>query len=259
MEMTAYSPGTFCWTDLATTDPGAAKKFYSELLGVTVKEAEGGVPYTLLQLKGKDVAGLSELMKEQKEQGIPPHWLSYVSVSNADEAAEKAKSLGGKILMKAFDVMTIGRMAVLQDPTGAVFAVWQPKEHIGARYFGEPGSLCWNELMTTNTDAAGSFYTQLFNWTAETTPMGPGMVYTVFKRSNQPLAGMMAITKDMGPVPPNWMVYFAVDDCDQRAKLAEKLGAKTLVPPTDIPNTGRFATFMDPQGAAFAIIKLTPM
>jgi predicted enzyme related to lactoylglutathione lyase len=258
MEMKQYTPGTFCWTDLATTNTGAAKKFYSELLGIGLKESEASMPYTLLQVKGKDVAGIGELMKEQKEHGVPPHWLSYVSVANADETAKKAASLGGKILMGAFDVMNHGRMAVIQDPTSAVFALWQPKEHIGANYVAEPGAFCWNELMTTNTDAAGGFYTKLFGWTTKVMPMGP-MQYTVFENGGKPNAGMMAITPDMGPVPPNWMVYFAVDDCDARAKLAEKLGAKNLVPPTDIPDTGRFAAFKDPQGAAFAIIKLVPM
>jgi predicted enzyme related to lactoylglutathione lyase len=256
MEVTQHSPGAFCWTDLAAADPAAAKKFYTALFGIEAEDTP--MSYTLLKLKGKDVAGIGGLQKEQIEQGVPPHWLSYVCVTNADETAKKAASLGAKVFVPAFDVMNHGRMAVLQDPTGAVFAVWEPKEHIGSRFINEHGSPCWNELMTSNIDVAGRFYTQLFGWSTKVMEMGPTQ-YTVFELNGKPAGGMMAIAPEMGPVPPNWGIYFAVDDCDARAKKATELGAKTIVAPQDIPGTGRFSILADPQGAVFAIIKLVPM
>jgi uncharacterized protein len=252
-EITKHTPGSFCWTDLATTDPAAARKFYTELLGITARSGGSEMPYTLLQRNNKDVAGIGELMKEQRDMGVPPHWLSYVCVENADETAKQVQPLGGKVLMNAFDVMNHGRMAVLEDPTGGVFAVWQPKEHIGTHYYGENGTMCWNELMTTNTDVAGRFYTQLFNWKTE---IWPGQTpYTLFKVGDKMVGGMMGIAPEMGPMPSHWSVYFAVDDCDAKTKLAEKLGGKVCVPPTDIPDVGRFAVLADPQGGTFSILK----
>jgi predicted enzyme related to lactoylglutathione lyase len=118
-----------------------------------------------------------------------------------------------------------------------------------------PSEFCWNELMTNNVAACKKFYTQLFGWRAEDVPMGP-MTYTMFKKGDKSVGGMMALTPDMGPTPPHWMYYVAVENCDAAAKRVAELGGKICVPPTDIPNIGRFAVAMDPSGAAFAFIKL---
>src|SRR5262245_48073390 len=127
-EMSQYTPGTFCWQDITTPDDKAAKQFYSSLFGWEINDLPmgGGLFYTMMQLQGKDVAGLSPQNEEMKAQGIPPFWMSYVSVANADETVNKAKALGGQVLGEPFDVFDSGRMAILQDPTGAVFSVWQP-------------------------------------------------------------------------------------------------------------------------------------
>jgi predicted enzyme related to lactoylglutathione lyase len=256
-EVTRHAPGSFCWLDLSTTDPEGARKFYSQLFNWGMADVPvQDMKYTLIQLKGKDIGGLAAQMKEQRDMGVPPNWTSYVSVTSASQAAEKAASLGGKVLVPAFDVMDHGRMAVIQDPTGAVFAVWEPKSHIGASFVNEPGALCWNELMTTNTDVAGRFYTQLFGWKSESMPMGPGQTYTLFKNGDVSTAGMMAISPEMGPVPPNWMPYFMVENTDAKVAEAKKLGGQSHVPPTDVPNVGRFSILMDPQGAAFAVITM---
>ena len=111
---------------------------------------------------------------EEQQMGVPPHWNAYVTVANVDEAAKKAESLGAKVLAPPFDVMDYGRMAVLQDPTGAVFQVWQAKTHIGAQILNEPGALCWTELSTRDTKAAEAFYTKLFGWTREALRAGRG-------------------------------------------------------------------------------------
>ena len=149
VEKTKHDPGTFCWVELATSDGAAAKKFYTSLFGWEIDDVPGGGGvYSLLKKKGKDAAALYELGPQQK--GVPPHWNSYVSVASADDAATKAKRLGGTVIMEPFDVMEHGRMAVVQDPAGAAFSLWQPKSHIGAQVVNEPGSLYWAELDTTD-------------------------------------------------------------------------------------------------------------
>jgi predicted enzyme related to lactoylglutathione lyase len=124
-----FPPNTFCWIELGTTDAAAAKSFYGELLGWTFNDMPAGpdMVYTMTQRDGTTATGLYQLTEEMKSQGIPPNWLSYVSVANVDETAAKAKSLGATIAKEPFDVMEVGRMAVIEDPTGAVFALWQAK------------------------------------------------------------------------------------------------------------------------------------
>jgi predicted enzyme related to lactoylglutathione lyase len=256
-ETPTYKPGTFCWIELATTDNEAAKKFYTQLFGWDYVDNPMGpdMVYTMLKLNGKDVGGLYKLMSDQVAQGVPPNWLSYVSVSNADETAEKAKAAGATILKEPFDVYTIGRMAVIQDPTGAVFALWQPGTHHGSGIYNVPNSFTWNELMTTDTTVDGEFYSKLFGWTRKTENFGP-LEYTMFSNGERGAGGMLKITPEMGPIPPNWLVYFAVDDCDAMVKKATDLGATVCKPADDIPGVGRFAILTDPQKAGFAIIKL---
>ena len=256
MEVTKHVPGTFCWVELSTTDGPAAKKFYTSLFGwshVDNPIGDAGV-YTMLQKNGKDVGALYQMGPEQK--GMPPHWGSYVAVENANDAAAHAKELGATVMLEPFDVMEHGRMAVLQDPTGAVFSLWEPKSHIGARLINEPGSFCWNELYTTDPARAADFYTGLFAWTKDSRHMDIGE-YVIFNFGGRNAAGMMKIPKEWGPVPPHWMVYFAVADCDKTVEKAKSLGARITVPPTDIPEIGRFAMLIDPQGAGFSVIKLT--
>lgn len=250
-----HAPGSFCWIELATTDGPGAKKFYSELFGWTTEDSPIGpdMVYTMLRLDGKDVGALyqkGEMMKD-----VPTHWASYISVASADEIAAKAKSLGGAVTKEPFDVFDVGRMAVITDPTGATFCIWQPNKHKGVGVKGEPGSLTWNELLTTDTARASDFYAKLFGWVDKT--HGP-MQYTEFMNGDTHAGGMMQIQPHMGPIPSNWGIYFAVDDCDATFQKATSLGAKACVPPMEIENVGRFATISDPQGAVFSIIKLTP-
>ncbi len=255
-ETPTYSPGTFCWVELATSDGEAAKKFYAGLFGWTFTDSPigPGMVYTMLKQDGKDVGALYKMPEQMTSQGIPPNWLSYASVANVDESAAKAKELGATLMKDPFDVMDVGRMAVVQDPTGAVFALWQAGTHAGAGIVNVPYSLTWNELSTSDTAKAGDFYSGLFGWSKNVQQMGP-MTYTTFRNGDRPAGGMY--TPEMGKIPPHWLVYFAVDDTDAKVKQANELGATTIAPPMDIPNTGRFAVLADPQGAVFAIIKLT--
>lgn len=257
MQETKYAPGTFCWVELGTTDATGAKKFYSELFGWEINDIPAGpdMVYTMLRLNGQDAAALYQMPPDMLAQGIPPNWLSYISVNSADESAQKAKASGATVLKEPFDVHDVGRMAVIQDPTGAIFALWQARAHRGAGIVNVPNSFCWNELATRDTAKAGDFYTSLFGWGTNVQQMGP-MRYTSFINGERPAGGMFEPTPEMGDVPPNWMVYFAVDDTDAKADTARRLGAQILSPPNDIPGVGRFAIIKDPQGACFGIISL---
>jgi predicted enzyme related to lactoylglutathione lyase len=253
-EISSYKDGQFCWADLTTSDPKAAKSFYTSLFGWSVKDAPSpeGV-YSMLQIRGKDVAALAGMRDEEKKQGVPPHWSNYVSVSNADAAAKKAKSLGGNIVAGPFDVMDAGRMAIIADSQGAVFAVWQPGRSIGSQIIDEPNTMCWNELMTSDIEGARKFYSGLFGWKLKVSPEYTEIHLDAVDRG---VGGMMQIRPDMKGMPPNWIPYFAVTDADGTAKKAQAAKGHIGVPPTDIPNVGRFSVLADPQGARFAIIQV---
>lgn len=245
----SYAPGQFCWTDLMTTDPAAAKAFYTALFGwrvVDVPMPEGA--YTMLQKGEQEVAGLGGQPPEETKQGVPPHWNVYVSVADAEAATAKAASLGATILVPAFDVMAAGRMAILADPLGAVFFLWQPKQHIGSTLWGELSAPCWYELQTTDPERAKAFYTALFGWST-----GGDATYTEWIVEGEHVGGMMKIDPSWGPVPPNWGSYFQVENAEDAVTRAKELGAKVCMPPKEIGTTGTIAVLADPQGAVFSV------
>ncbi|MEP7272180.1 MAG: VOC family protein [Acidobacteriota bacterium] len=252
-ETSAHPPGNFCWIELATTDTGAAKDFYTGLFGWQADDMPipDGTVYTILRVDGKDVGALYPLGAEQKAQGVPPNWLPYVAVPSADEAAGQAAGLGGKIVMPPFDVFDIGRMSIIQDPTGATFALWQAKTHKGAGHVNTIGGMCWHELSTNDTKVAEDFYTSLFGWEAKHSA-NPGMEYTEWINQGKHIGGLMKLQWE---APPNWLTYFMVESCDKSAGKAEALGGKLMVPPMDIPGTGRFSVIADPQGAVFSLFE----
>jgi predicted enzyme related to lactoylglutathione lyase len=257
--MTKHAPGTFSWVELGTTNQDAAKKFYAAVFGWTFKDTpmgpDAGV-YTIFQNKDQPCAALYTLMPDMQKQGIPPHWGAYVTVNSADETAKKATTLGGKVMMEPFDVMgTLGRMAVIQDPTGAVFSVWQAIDHQGVGVLDEPGALTWAELLTNDTAKAEKFYTQLIGWKSEKMPMG-NSDYTLFQRSDGANAGgLFQITAEMQGVPPNWTIYFQTADIQATVNKIKSQGGEIVVPPGPIPNVGHFAIVKDGQGAAFGLLQ----
>ena len=255
---TAHTPSTFTWIELGTTDAARAKRFYADLLGWTYDDmpAGPGMTYSMAKLGDRHVAGLYEMGKEMAA-AVPAHWASFVSVDDVDATAKKAAASGGKVMKEPFDVMDAGRMAVVQDPTGATISLWQAKRHRGASAKDEPGALCWNELYTTDVDAARAFYTSVLGWQTEGVDMGPMGTYTLIKVPGETKSGggIMPMPPHMKGVPSHWLAYLQVDDCDASTKKANELGAKTLMEPMDIPNTGRFSILKDPTGAAFALYK----
>jgi uncharacterized protein len=249
-ERTSHPPGTFSWTDLGTDDAEGAKAFYAGLFGWEAEDnpVPGGMTYTMLRLRGKEVAALYE---RQQREG-PPAWLSYVTVKDAEAAAARAKELGGNAIQDAIDVMDAGRMAVLQDPQGAVFAVWQPKESIGATLVNDPGAMTMNQLNTSDTDAAADFYSALFGWESRLVAEGGPEFYGIYNGETLN-GGMMALPPD-APAPPHWLVYFTVEDLDGVVGKIRDTGGTIVVEPMEIPS-GRIAVAQDPQGAAFALFE----
>jgi len=258
----AYKQGEFCWNELGTRNIDSALEFYTKLMQWTTLTHDMGEfgKYYIFQMEGNDV-GAGYQMSGPQFQGVPPHWACYVWVDDVDAVAAKAAATGGRILYAPMDVENVGRMAFLADPQGGVVAVFKGKEHQGAaRLGGKPGTFCWNELMTTDAVAARKFYSGLFGWTHREITMGSGEVYTVFTLGETPAAGMMQMK---GPqfegVPPHWLPYLTVADCDAAASKARNMRATVVVPPTDVPNTGRFAVIKDPTEAYFAILAPSPM
>lgn len=214
--------------------------------------------YTIFQLRGRDVGACCTLQPEQQAHGVPPHWMTYVAVASADDVAAKTAALGGKVIVSAFDVFDLGRMAVIQDPTGAMISVWQARKHTGVGVTKELNAFGWSELNTRDTAAAHKFYTGLFGWETLATDNPAGFSYTHWRVDGTDIGGMMAMDANWpANVPPHWMIYATVANCDESAKKVAELGGRVCVPPTDIPEVGRFAVINDPQGAVFSIIQLT--
>jgi predicted enzyme related to lactoylglutathione lyase len=260
MEIDRHAPGTFCWFELATTDQAAAKSFYQSLFGWSVTETPMGPDevYTLFQIDGRDVAAAYGMRAAEREQGIPPNWLVYVSTDSADMSAARATTLGGTILAPPFDVSDFGRMAVVRDPTGATFAIWQPKKNQGTGVTDLPGTACWADLSTHDQAAAAAFYSRLFGWQMvkgkDMTSAQPGDYYHIVCGSDF-IGGVPPASNRDPNAPPHWLLYFAVDDCDDAVSRARKLGARVYVEPMTIGNTGRLSVLADPQGAVFAVFE----
>lgn len=252
-----HPAGNFCWFELGTNNQDAAKTFYPNLFGWQYNEhelGEGMGIYTMFTLDGKEV-GAAYTLNEQQQPGVPPHWMPYVAVDNADAALAKATELGGEVVAPAFDVFDFGRMAVFKDPTGAVLSIWQPGAHYGADLVGAPGSVCWSELATRDADGAKSFYSGLFGWGFKEST--DAMPYTELSNGENAIGGIIAMVGEQWHgIPPYWSIYFAVENCEQTVAQARELGGTIHMPPTDIPNVGPFSVIGDPQGAVFQVIQL---
>jgi hypothetical protein len=247
----SHPAGDFCWIELGTTDQNAAKGFYGPLFGWTVNDIPigPGETYSMFKLDGRDVGAAYTLRSDQVAQGVPPHWMVYVAVDSADDTARRAAELGGATLAQPFDVFDVGRMAVLRDPTGAVFCVWQAKSHKGTGIAGVHGTFCWGELSTPDPARASGFYSALFGWRMDTPPSG----YVHIVNGEESIGGILPLEHRDPNVPPHWLSYFAVSDCDAVAARANEMGAKLLMPPMTMEKVGRLAVIADPQGAVFAL------
>jgi uncharacterized protein len=248
-DRTSHTPGTFSWAELPTSDVDGAKRFYGELFGWDYDDqpmpGDAGA-YTLAMLNGKQVAALFPA-----REGMPTFWGSYVTVESADSTATRASDLGGTLMAEPFDVMEAGRMAIIQDPTGAVFSVWQPHGSIGATWVNGPGALSLNQENTSDPEAAQRFYSELFGWRFEDVSSEETRYWGIYngERLN---GGMMGLPPGGGEMPSHWLVYFGSEDVDADAGRVGELGGQVMVPPEDVPG-GRFLVAQDPQGAVFGL------
>lgn len=254
-----HPAGTFCWAEMATTDQSAAKSFYGSLFGWNSNDqsmAPGDV-YTMFELESRPAAAAYTLRAEERSQGVPPHWALYVAVDSADATAERSRQLGGKVLAGPFDVFDVGRMAVIQDPTGAIVSVWQPQKHSGAGIIHVHGTLSWADLITREPDRAARFYSGLFNW-AITPEQNDPSGYLHIAAGGHSIGGIPQAKERNPQIPPHWLIYFHVTNCDESLAKAKQLGAASMGPAITMEGVGRWAVLTDPQGAMFAIFEPAP-
>ena len=251
MEITSYESGFFCFPELNTHGVEAAKRFYQAVLGWTTFDVPGAQgSYSLARANGKDVAGIHLSTRGE------PSWLHYVSVESTDRAAARATELGGTVEVAPFDVHGVGRMAMIQDPAEARFALWQATGMIGARLADEPGAPAWYELITHRLELATRFYEALFGWSAPEKSLPEVGPYSVARIGERQVAGLMSIRKEWGDgVIARWQVYFAVADCARSVATARTLGADVYTGPNLVKGFGRFAVMADPEGAVFCVVE----
>lgn len=254
-----YPHGTFCWADLATTDLAAAKAFYGGLFGWTFSEMSSpDQPYTILLTDSGKVGGMFAQPSDMRAAGVPACWTPYISADDIDGAAGRIAGLGGRVICSPFDIPSAGRMATIADPQGAVVNLWsrQACAKENSRPAAGPGSICWNELATSDLDAATAFYGALFGWAAKETQT-PEHVYVEFTLEGEPVAGMLPVSVAGPNVPPHWLIYFRVADCDAAVATASAHGGHVCKEAFDVPEVGRIAILADPQSAVFAVIALS--
>jgi predicted enzyme related to lactoylglutathione lyase len=238
--------GRFVWHDHMSTDPAKAQEFYGQLLGWTTEVWKPGeMDYPMITANGQMHGGFGPAQGD-----APSHWLGHVLVENVDSCVSRAEAAGGTLLAEPMDIPEVGRMAVIRDPQGAVFSLFTPA--------GEPptaeGVFVWDELLTTDVEAAKQFYGEVVGWTAAEMDMGEMGTYVMCRSGDLDRAGMMTIPRG-AEAPPHWLVYLSTDDVDATLKKAKQLGATVYMEPMDIPGIGRLAWLADPTGAAFGLFK----
>ena len=277
-ERDGYIAGVPCWIDTEQPDPKAAVAFYGGLFGW---EAEDTMPegsdgqYFVARIRGGDVAGITNVQPGAPQAAT---WNTYIWVDDADVAAKKATEAGGTIVVEPFDVMDAGRMAVIADPEGAVFCVWQAKDHKGAKVVNEEGALNFNGLSTRDPEAAERFYGAVFGWKILSLPAGPFWLlpgYGDHLEESTPglrkqvaemggpdgfidvVAQISPIAADDTDTPAHWTVTFAVDDVEATVAKVRELGGEVVTGPVDAPWV-RIAVVKDPQGATFVAGQFVP-
>jgi uncharacterized protein len=255
-KFTSYTQGTPSYVELMAPDQGAAAEFYRQVFDWQVQETPlpeeaGGGVYLQGQVEGDTVAGISGQMPGM--EGHPAFWGVYLAVDDVDAATAKVEGAGGKVEAPPFDVMDLGRMAAIQDPTGARVNLWQAGATIGTVRANEPGTPGWNEVVSPDPARAAQFYTDVLGMGTEPMEMG-GSTYIQLTDVDGKVVGG-AVEPQMPDVPPHWNVYFSVADADASGTKIEQLGGKVLAPNFDVPGVGRMGFYADPQGAMFALFQ----
>lgn len=244
-----YDQGVPSWADLASSDLEGAKRFYSALFGWDCqdREAENG-PYSIAFQKGEPAAGIY-----QTQGDMTSVWTTYIAVDDADATAERIREAGGRILMEPFDARDSGRMAIASDPTGAIFAIWQARNHIGAAIVNEHGALNWNELISDHLDTALDFYRSVFGYETESEETPSGREYHLLKVGGRGVAGAMEPPKP--EIPNQWSIYFAIDDVATAEDVVKENGGTVVFGPVEA-EVGTFLGIGDPYGAQLTLIQL---
>src|SRR5579863_9883377 len=231
---------------MASKDVAGAKKFYGAIFGWKAKDIPMGPDefYSLMRVGGKDVAAIYPMGSDQRKAKRPPFWMPHIASANVAATAKKAKAAGGKIVMGPHKVMDKGRMAIVMDPTGAAFGVWQAATHKGEQIDERPGTVSWHDLSTKNPRKAGTFYQKTFGWKQETRQFDKGK-YFVFSLKDQ-VGGMWP--EPMAGIPPAWFTHFQVSDCKKTVAKVKKLKGKVIMGPMPVPGMGHFAIVADPKG-----------
>lgn len=247
-----HPAGTVCWLELATSDRQGAETFYSALFDWQVFHTPAGSDASVaFRLRGHDAATLYQLRTH--EAGVAPHWKLSFATENAERTTSRAAALGAQILLPPFAVATSGHMAMLKDPSGGEFSLWQPGLHSGLGITREPGALWWCELITPSPDVCAKFYMQLFGWERRAVPTALGD-YTIFEQNGASVAGMVRRAPGRESAGAEWRVYFAAADAAAAAERAVALGGRVRAAAFDAPGIGRIASLEDPQGAPFAVV-----
>lgn len=249
----------FVWFEYVSNDEHKAKGFFGELFGWQTKATTmPHGPYTLITHGERMLGGYVEPVEGEPPR---PHWLAHLQVASAHDAAAKVKSLGGSVVKAPFSLGELGTNAIVSDPFGAVFALWQPVQPGQANdgdFKGEDGGWIWNELYTQEPDRSLTFYKALTGLDSETMPAardsaGPER-YELLKSGDRGRAGIMKLAG----VPQMWMPYVQVADTDAVVERAKQLGATFKMPAETIPGVGRIAVLTDPLGAVLGLLHPMP-
>jgi uncharacterized protein len=256
------SKGQHIWYELMTTDAEAAAAFYRGVVGWTVGEAAPEFNgYRMIgRADGGYAGGLMPLTSEMQQHGARPTWLGYVGVDDADQAVASIERAGGKALMPAFDIPNVGRIAMVTDPQGAPFYVMKPippanDPNAQSDVFSvdQPQHVRWNELSTTDPEAAVQFYGSQFGWAQQgEMDMGEMGKYR-FIQSGEVTIGAIMRKPPQLPVS-SWTYYIGVDDIDRAAEAVKSGGGQIFHGPQEIPGGEFSLNGMDPQGALFGLV-----
>ena len=265
-EPETYPTGAPCWVETLQSQPQAASDFYGQLLGWEFGRPgpmPGDLPgeYYVARVRGRDVAGVGS----RPDLGGPavPLWNTCVRVASANDAVATAQAAGGTLLIGPLEALPAGRLAVLVDPVGAAFCVWEARGREGAQLVNEPHTWAMSSLHTTDAEGAKAFYGSMFGWHPEALG-SPETHMTLWRlpgdvgeETEHPIprdvVAVMAPAGDAAaPVPPHWNVNFYVDGVDAAVAHAICLGGHVIVPPVDTPGF-RSAALADPQGAVFSV------
>ncbi len=247
----------FVWHDLNTKDLAGSKRFYTEVFGWKLE----GDDYLHITAGDQMIGGMRQMGPQEP---YPTSWMGYIGVDDVAATVAKITGAGGNVFMPTTTMANVGTFAVTADPTGGVFAPWKSaRAGEDAERPGPPPlfAFAWDELMSTDPARAATFYQKVFGWEPHAVDMGGGNTYTLFHRpgtkgpTGEPIGAGGMMKSPLGVPVSFWLPYVHVDHTDQRCERATRLGAKVVVPPTDIPNVGRFACWLDPQQASIAVLQ----